>query len=111
MDVSEEANGKTRGWEESQGGGSDHTFDAGGARFQFHLGADGAGVVVLLVRQDELDTLHLLCPTTFSDDESDGIPTRSGEVGYLGNDRRDDVGLFLELVFAGLGGGTLQSLA
>ena len=86
MDVSEEANGKTRGWEESQGGGSDHTFDAGGARFQFHLGADGAGVVVLLVRQDELDTLHLLY-------------------------RRDNVGLFLELVFAGLGGGTLQSLA
>ena len=106
----EEASGETRGEEESRSIVRDHTFDTGGARFQFHLAADGARVLVLLVRQDELDTLHLVCPTSFSVDDSDGKRTRSGEVGYFRNERRDDVG-FLELVFAGLGLFSLQSLA
>ena len=65
MDGDEEAIGETRGEEESRGSERDHTFDTGGARVQFHLAADGARVLVLLVRQDELLALHLVCPTFF----------------------------------------------
>ena len=110
MDGLEEASGETRE-EESRGSVRDHTFDTGGARFQFHLAAEGARVLVLLVRQDELLALHLVCPTFFPVDDSDEKRARSWEVGYCRNERRDDIGLFLEILVVGLGLFSLQSLA